>query len=106
MADSGTYDLILDSVETLIPTIYLLFNNKVITFFKKYRYYFKLMMLLGLSARVFYRIKYLDIKDETINLKYKFMTQIFNILFLAFILFKDNIEEEVKEIKDEMKKEK
>ena len=62
-------------------------------------------MLLGLSARVFYRIKYLDIKDETVNLKYKFMTQIFNILFLAFILFKEDVEEEVKEIKDEMKKE-
>ena len=61
MADSGTYDLILDSVETLIPTIYLLFNNNIIKFFRKYRYYIKLIMLIGLAARVFYRIKYLKI---------------------------------------------
>ena len=63
-------------------------------------------MLFGLATRVLYRIKYLDIKDETVNLKYKFMTQIFNILFLAFILFKDDVEEDVKEIKDEIKKDK
>lgn len=101
MSDNGIFDQITDSFETLLPTIFNFFNNNVISFLKKYKYHIKIFILLLLAARVFYRLKILNIKEETVNLEYKFIGQIINIVFVFYLIFKNN---KKKEISDENKK--
>tara|TARA_A100001015_G_scaffold320028_1_gene444945 strand:+ start:1318 stop:1647 length:330 start_codon:yes stop_codon:yes gene_type:complete len=104
MADSGAFDQITDSLETLVPSIFNFLSSNVLTFFKKYKYQIKLLILFLLAGRVFYRMQFLNIKTETVNLQYKFIGQIINIVFVFYLLFKNSIKKDIKVAKKEITK--
>ena len=104
MADSGAFDQITDSLETLIPSLFNFVSSNVIPFFKKYKYHIKLLILLLLAGRVFYRMKVLNIKEETVNLQYKFIGQIINIVIVFYLIFKNSIKKDIKTVEKEITK--
>ena len=104
MADSGAFDQITDSLETLIPSIFNFISSNVIPFFKKYKYHLKLFILILLAGRVFYRMKILNIKEETVKLEYKFIGQIINIVIVFYLIFKNSIKKDIKVAKKKITK--
>ena len=93
--DSGTFDLIIDIFENLIPTIF----SNIIDLFKKYKNILKFIILLLFTIRIIYRIYVLEIKEEKVNLHYKLASSIFNLLIVKYILIKELIEKKNKKKK-------
>jgi hypothetical protein len=91
MQDFGIFDQIVDSIETLIPTIINFVNNTTIfKFIKKHKSIIKLILMILISFRVFYRIQILNIKEESVNLHYKLIGNVVNIVILVYTIISES----------------
>ncbi len=90
--DSGLFDTILDVFENLIPTIF----SNIIDSLKKNKNILKFIVLLGFTIRIVYRIYFLNIKEETVNLHYKLISSIFNLIVIKYIIIKDILKKKKK----------
>mgnify|MGYP001233032916 CR=1 FL=1 len=90
--DSGLFDTILDVFENLIPTIF----SNILDSLKKNKNILKFIVLLGFTIRIVYRIYFLNIKEETVNLHYKLISSIFNLIVIKYIIIKDILKKKKK----------
>lgn len=83
MSDSGFFDQLSDSIETLLPAIFhFLHNNSFFDKIEKYKNYIKILIIIIFAIRVYYRITILDEKEEGVNLIFKIIGYIINIIIV------------------------
>ena len=97
--DSGTFDLVIDIFENLIPTIF----SNIIDLFQKYKNILKFIILLIFTIRIIYRIYVLEIKEEKVNLHYKLASSVFNLLIVKYVIIKELIDKNDKKNKNDRK---
>lgn len=93
--DSGFFDQLIDLFDCIIPTVFTI----VIPFFKKNKNFFKLMFVLILSIRMLYRVLFMDLKEEKINLNLKLISYIVNIGIITYFIISDHIKSNKEEEK-------
>lgn len=85
--DSGFFDQLIDLFDCIIPTVFTI----VIPFFKENKNFFKLMFVLILAIRMIYRVLFMDLKEEKINLNLKLISYIVNISIIIYFIISDHI---------------
>ena len=89
LKENSIFDQILDSIETILPSIQnFLSNSKIFKFLKKNKNIIKMIIMILLAFRVVYRIQFLKITEEAVNLNFKLIGMVFNILLVFYSILK------------------
>ncbi len=88
-------EYLLDFIEIITPSLTVLmdkFNNirKIKIFYNKHIKIFKLVLLYFILIRVAIKLLIYKIEEETVNLKFKLIFCIINIILMFYSLIKEN----------------
>ena len=83
--DDGIADYIFDAFDSFMPSIFALSVN----LYNKYKYHLKLLIVLIFTARIMYRLFYLNITKSSTDLRYKFAFNLINIITLIYCIYSE-----------------
>jgi len=85
-SDDGIADNIFDMFDSIMPSIFALSVN----LYNNYKYHLKLFIVLVFTARILYRLFYLNITKSTFDLRHKLIFNIINIIILIYCIHSES----------------